>query len=206
MKTVLKFILLVGTIIVSFYSCGIIEPTYIRFRNEHLAVFRMDDKKVVINNIPSGYNKKAMFIIRAEGYETFIPYQDSSILYFYEDGYSYTPNRDNIEKLRTIESIWRLHRDFYLYEKKDPHSEIFYQMRSDICDCTIGELYAYEQPRVVDLRGKEDTFVWRDVMIDDFSMGYILYDNSKIDLFDSCINTTLHRIIGSNQNLTLWRE
>lgn len=63
---------------------------------------------------------------------------------------------------------------------------------------SYSELYDYERPAVVDLRGICGGMAWRDIMFEDICMGYIVHDSSAVKFFDRCIETTMMKMEGAN--------
>ena len=125
-----------------------------------------------------------------------ITYRDSSILYISDDLYD-IPNRENVERLHTIESVWRIHSELLMALKENcvsvkQNDNLFLDY-----GFSYSELYNYERPTLVDLHGKCGGMAWRDVMFKDICMGYITQDPSMVKLFDQCIEITMLKIRNS---------
>lgn len=189
-----KFFLIITTIIISFmmlWSCS--AGNKLSFRNGNNVHFRTSTKKITIYDTPDGYNHNEIRFIKGHKNLMVITYRDSSILYISDDICD-IPNRENIERLHTIESLWRIHSELLMalkengvsVEQKDnPFLEYGF---------SYSELYDYERPTLVDLHGNCSGIAWRDIMFKDICIGYIVKDSSTVKFFDQCIETTMLKI------------
>lgn len=145
---------------------------------------------LVIEMIPDGFSKDGITITVGHGSEMIIHYSDSSIIYVCED-VSYSPNRDNIYGLGTKEALWRNEFRFLAALAPLPYEEYYLMKKNPRCNCTNKELLEYKMPEVVDLYGNNGRVVWRDVFVNDCCFGYILFDSSRLNQFNQCIETII---------------
>ena len=154
--------------------------------------FRLGTQDVHLSNIPDGYKSNDIHYISGHKDEVEIMYYDSSILYLSEDIYNF-PNRNNIEMMRTIESVWRCQFEMLNALKK---IELVDSLEGNDklrnCNCSFSELLAYHPPKITDLRGVNGKYIWRDILVDNYCIGYIVLDSSRVKDFDNCLETTVY--------------
>ena len=177
-----------------FWSCS--AGNKLSFRNGNNIRFRTSTKKITIYDTPDGYNHNEIRFIKGHKTLMIITYRDSSILYISDDLYD-IPNRENVERLHTIESVWRIHSELLMALKENcvsvkQNDNLFLDY-----GFSYSELYNYERPTLVDLHGKCGGMAWRDVMFKDICMGHITQDPSMVKLFDQCIEITMLKIRNS---------
>ena len=61
------------------------------------------------------------------------------------------------------------------------------------CNCSFSELLAYHPPKITDLRGVNGKYIWRDILVDNYCIGYIVLDSSRVKDFDNCLETTVYK-------------
>lgn len=189
MRKTVKHILIISIMIFFSSSCRIVVFS---FCDSNCAIFRSEVDEIVIHNIPDGYNKDGIRIYKGHGRGLIIPYSDSSFLYIFDD-IDDCPNRNNIEQLHSISSIWRNNLKLLSALRNQSFSDELRQKKYNGFDFTYSELFEYVIPSFLDLRGIYEKQIWRDVMVDNYCIGYIVYDSSDVHAFDKCIETTLQQ-------------
>ena len=192
-----KFYLVITAIIISFmmfWSCS--AGNKLSFCNNNNVRFITSTKKITIHDTPDGYNHDNIRYYKGHKTTMIITYRDSSILYISDDVCDF-PNRENIEKLHTIESLWRIHSELLQALKENGVSAEMKDKPYLEYGFSYSELYDYNRPTLVDLRGNNSGTAWRDIMYKDICIGYIVQDSSTVIFFDQCIETTMQKIIKS---------
>ena len=157
-----------------------------RFCNDKNSVTMKTGKQcVTIHNLPNGCCKKKIRIIKGNDYSVYIPFKDSSLIYFCMDEQE-TLNYEKIKNMHTAVSCWRLNHKLYSALKKDLHIELqsFYSNYSKECGCSFSDIYEYDTCKTIDLRGKNDNKYWRDIWEGEYCIGYIVFDSTYIASFD----------------------
>ena len=163
------------------------------FRNGNNIFFRTSTKKITIYDIPDGYNHNEIRYIKGHKNLMIITYRDSSILYIGDDICDF-PNRENIERLHTIESFWRIHSEILMALKENGVPVELKDKTFLDYGFSYSELFDYERPTLVDLHGNCCGIAWRDIMFKDICIGYIVQDSSTVKFFDQCIEKTMLKI------------
>jgi hypothetical protein len=193
MNATKKYWLVLSALLLGSCSCGTMSP--LSFLNTHNQTVKIGKNKFVFYDIPDGYNKDTIHVNNAgSDYEIIIPYKDSAFLYYHRDP-QMCLNKENIKKIHSVESGWRMHYRHLLAEKNDGlheyHKEIIYSP----CGCTWYEVLEYDMPDILDMRGTNGNQIWRDVLIcKEFCIGYIVRDSSMLEPFDKCIEATICKI------------
>ena len=187
-----KRLLIIAVLSLFCFSCKTDREFY--FHNTRKAIFKTNYRIVTIYNIPSGYASDDIRIHKGHNNTLIIPYKNSNIFYVSDDIYN-SPNRQNIEQLHNVASQWRNNNRLLQAIKKEITLDRLKQGLIKGCNCTYMELFEYEMPEIVDLSGKEGVQIWRDVLVKDFCIGYIVYDSSMVEQLNKCIKTTLEKTL-----------
>ena len=93
-----------------------------------------------------------------------------------------TLNYENLKNMHTSVSCWRLNHKFY-----SPLKELYIDLQSYYskeCGCSFSDIYKFDTCKTIDLRGIFDDKYWRDIMIGEHCIGYIVFDSTNIAAFD----------------------
>lgn len=189
-----KFFLIITATSIScmiFWSCT--AGNKLSFLNSNNVCFITTTENITIYDIPDGYNHNEIRFYKGHKNTMIVTYMDSSILYISDDVFN-IPNRENIEQLHTIESLWRNHSKLLLTLKEMGVPEELKHKPYLEYNFSYSELYDYESPILVDLRGNCGVMAWRDIMYNDICIGYIVADSSSVKYFDQCIESTMLKI------------
>lgn len=176
------------TILLLTFACK--SSSHISFQKANKVCFRTEGGKIIIRDLPLGYVKDKITIHKGHKVGLVIPYYDSSILYVYED-IDDCPNIENIKRLHTISSVWRINYKLLTALKNTEISEDIQQRYWNDGDFTYLDLFEYEIPEPLDISGTDNNRIWRDVSTHDVCIGYIVFDSSKVSEFDKCIRSTI---------------
>lgn len=150
-------------------------------------IIKIGKQCVNVYNLPNGYCEKDIRIIIGNNYSFYIPFEDSSLIYFCMDDRE-TFNYDNINNMHTAVSCWRL--DHQLYSPLKELSIDFQSIYLEECGCLLSDILKLDTCKTIDLRGVVGTKYWRDIMVGEYCLGYIVFDSTKIKSFDSFLDNS----------------